>query len=324
MIKNYMTYPMKYMRITQTYDGSTSHKPHTLGNPKDYPIDEGGKDSGRDPIYCPCDEMKITAIRGIGSGITNTVWLVSTSAVVTPTFTDQAFMTLTHWNDADLKNKKVGDTFRRGDIICYEGTDGASANHIHITAGRGYSDGWTQSTTGKWVVTGNTMKPEDVFFLDRSFTTELWGGSLAWVILPSEQVGTPASRDTTKNQLEVLVDNLTARKEPSLQGTKLGYIRRGIFNYTDTVTSDGYTWYKVEDFYIAVQPGWANIYSKVEETDTCQRKVEELNTTITNLQQQLENATEQMPPKIFTCPKTGKYIIYLKRDDQLYLKKANV
>ena len=55
---NYLTYPCKNMRITQSYKGKTSHYPHTVGKPKDYPIDEGGKDTGKDTIYCPCDEKK--------------------------------------------------------------------------------------------------------------------------------------------------------------------------------------------------------------------------------------------------------------------------
>ena len=48
----YLTYPFKTMRITQSYTGTTSHLPHTTGSPKDYPLDEGGKDGGRDPILC--------------------------------------------------------------------------------------------------------------------------------------------------------------------------------------------------------------------------------------------------------------------------------
>ena len=69
---------------------------------------DGGKDGGREGIYCPCDEMRVTAIKGVGNkNITNTIWLVSTTKVQTPTFNDYAFMTLTHSNDSDFKNIKV-------------------------------------------------------------------------------------------------------------------------------------------------------------------------------------------------------------------------
>ena len=36
------------MTITQSYTGTYSHLTHTTGYPKDYPIDEAGKDTGRD------------------------------------------------------------------------------------------------------------------------------------------------------------------------------------------------------------------------------------------------------------------------------------
>ena len=77
MAKNYLTYPCKVMRITQNYNGKTSHYPHTVGTPKDYPIDEGGKDTGKDGFYCPCDELKIVRVYGVGNGGTNTFWVES-------------------------------------------------------------------------------------------------------------------------------------------------------------------------------------------------------------------------------------------------------
>lgn len=312
MNDNYMIYPLKNMRITQNYLGSTSHREHTTGSPKDYPIDEAGKDTKRDAIYCPCDEMKITAIRGIGNSDTNTVWLVSTSKVVTPTFKDIAFMTLTHFNDSDLKGKKVGDTFKRGEIICYEGTDGASANHIHLTAGRGYSDNWTKNSLGKWVITGNTQKPEDVFFIDRTFTKELWGGSLKWIDLPksSKAVINKVERNVSVNQIEVLVDNLRIRTEPSTTARVVGYIEKGIYNYQEEIKNKDYTWYKIDNYYIASNPSWTKIY-KVPE----------------------ENSNEETPPVeekdpeevkeirlIYTCQKDGKYLIRLKKGSKLYLQ----
>ncbi len=304
MNDNYMIYPLKNMRITQNYLGSTSHREHTTGSPKDYPIDEAGKDTGRDPIYCPCDEMRITAIKGIGNSDTNTVWLTSTTKVVTPTFKDYAFMTLTHFNDNDLKNKKVGDTFKRGDIICYEGTDGASANHIHITAGRGTSNNWTKNSLGKWVITGDTKKPEDVFFIDRSFTKELWGGYITWINLPdtAKIVVNPVGRDQSKNQIEVLVDNLRLRVEASTTSRTLGYIQKGIYNYQETVTNENYTWYKIDNYYIASNSSWTKVYPKLEEE-----------------QEEPEEDVKELR-LIYTCLKDGKYLIKLKKGSKLYLQ----
>lgn len=182
MNKNYMIYPMKYMRITCRYDEG-SHSKHCINvndGKIDYPIDDGGKDIEKDPIYCPCDEMKVTEVKGVGSTSTNTIWLVSTTKVIIPTFTDIAYISLTHSNDIDFNNIKVGDIFKRGEIICYEGTDGTQGNHIHITCGRGSSNNWIQNSNGSWVIEGDSKKTEDVFFIDRNFTKELWNGHLNW------------------------------------------------------------------------------------------------------------------------------------------------
>ncbi|MDD6879093.1 MAG: hypothetical protein PUD59_02555, partial [bacterium] len=180
---NYFIYPMKNMRITQNYNGSTSHKLHWYNskNYKDYPIDDGGVNSSREGIYCPCDEMKVTAIKGVGnSKITNTIWLVSTSKVQTPTFNDYAFMTLTHSNDSDFKNIKVGTVFKRGNLIVNEGENVNVPTHIHMTFGRGSSNTWVTNSNGKTVMKGNTLKPEQVCYLDTSFTKVIKNGGISW------------------------------------------------------------------------------------------------------------------------------------------------
>lgn len=313
MNKNYMTYPLKYMRITCRYDEG-SHAKHNInvtdGN-IDYPIDDAGRDTGRDPVYCPCDEMRVTQIRGVGSGATtNTIWLVSTSKVVTPTFTDIAFLVLTHSNDDDIKNIKIGDTYKRGDIICYEGMDGATANHIHITCGQGNSDDWLVNSNNSWVIKGNSKKPEEVFFIDRKFTEEIWGGNLLWKDLRQEVdkkiVGTPIKRDNTKNQVEVLVDNLNARESSSTTSQSYGYIKKGLYNVLDTKKNENYAWVKVESYWIAINEGWTKYYPKEENSSTC---IDELN--------KLKN---DYPKLIFTCSTSGKYLIYLEKGKKIYIK----
>lgn len=300
-----MTYPLKHMRITQSYYGDTSHRRHWDHTDfKDYPIDDGGENSGSEAIYCPCDEMVVTAVKGVSNSATNTVWLVSTSRVVTPTFEDIAFMTLTHSNDSDLALVTVGRKYHRGEVICHEGVDGASSNHIHITCGRGSSNNWRKNSNGSWVIEGDTKKPEDVFYVDRAFTTEIWGGYLPWVTLPNDVIGTPVERDLYKDQIEVLVHNLNARKTPSLQGEKIGYVQPGIYDYQERVEKDGYSWYKVQDFYIAYQEGWAKLYPKLTETlDPPEEDSEVIS----------------KPRLIFRCEKSGKYIISLKEGEELYL-----
>ena len=196
MAKNYLIYPCKVMRITQNYNGKTSHYPHTVGSPKDYPVDEGGKDSGRDGFYCDCDEMKIVRMYGVGNGGTNALWVESTSKVHCADGTrDYACGMIIHPNDSDFKTLYVGKKFKRGDLICREGADGATGNHLHISFGKGKikGNGWIKNSKGKWVLncTGGTFKPEKLFFIDPKFTKVMSKGGIAFKNLPDEYtVGT--------------------------------------------------------------------------------------------------------------------------------------
>ena len=89
------TFGMKTMRITQNYNGTTSHKPHWYNSKDyaDYPIDVAGKDGNREPYYTAVD-MQVLAIKGKGNSITNTIWLVTTDKVQTPSGVMKVFMAL--------------------------------------------------------------------------------------------------------------------------------------------------------------------------------------------------------------------------------------
>lgn len=159
---------METIRITQNYNGKTSHYNHSHGNPADYPIDLAGCDGGQSVYFAPVD-MKVVAIRGVGSSVTNTIWLESVEKVKTPTFIDYVFMTLTHWNDNAMK-WKVGNIIKAGEIITWEGTDGATGNHLHCTYGRGSCNSWVCNSKGSWVMNGNNKKPEEVCYIYDKFS----------------------------------------------------------------------------------------------------------------------------------------------------------
>ena len=135
---NYFTFGMSKLRVTQNYNGTTSHKLHWYKAEKfcDYPIDIAGLDSSREPYYAPVD-MKVTAIKGIGNSTTNTIWLVATERCSTPSGIMTPFIMLTHWNDDDpyIKNLKVDSIVQKGQPICEEGKDGTTANHLHMVCG---------------------------------------------------------------------------------------------------------------------------------------------------------------------------------------------
>lgn len=190
---NKFYFGMETMRITQNYNGTASHYNHSHGTPVDYPIDCAGVDGKQSAYFAPVD-MKVVAIRGVGNYATNTIWLETTETVQTPTFNDIVWLTLTHWNDGSITSKfKVGDVIKAGEIICYEGTDGATANHLHVTCGRGHCDNWLQNDKGSWVMSGESLPPEQVMYINDDFTKCVDSGGLVFKSMPKEEV-TPVTK----------------------------------------------------------------------------------------------------------------------------------
>lgn len=191
---NYATYPLKNMRITQNYKGTTSHKPHTQGNYKDYPIDDGGKDTSREGVYCPCDEIKIVRLYGERNKGTNTIFFESTSECVFPDGTsDYLCGLITHSNDTDLAKLEVGQKIKRGKLICNEGTDGGVGMHTHLAFGKGklLGNGWRLNNKGKYVLycSGGAFKPEKLLYVDKKFTKVISSKGLTFKELPAYKKG---------------------------------------------------------------------------------------------------------------------------------------
>jgi len=93
-------------------------------------------------------------------------------------------------------------------------------------------------------------------------------------------------RDELVNQVEVLVDNLRARKAPN--GDILGYINPGIYNILESRIEKEYTWLLVDDnIWIAYDSNWAILYPKKEiddEEDILDENEEVLEEDIDNLE----------------------------------------
>lgn len=68
-------------------------------------------------------------------------------------------------------------------------------------------------------------------------------------------------KDETKNQIEVIVDELRVRTEPSLKADILGYATRGYYNVYDMKEADDYTWYQIGDNnWVAYNEDWEVYY----------------------------------------------------------------
>lgn len=239
---NKFYFGMETMRITQNYNGTASHYNHSHGTPVDYPIDCAGVDGRQSAYFAPVD-MKVVAIRGVGNYATNTIWLETTETVQTPTFNDIVWLTLTHWNDGSITSKfKVGDVIKAGEIIAYEGTDGATANHLHVTCGRGHCNSWTENTKGSWVMSGTSLPPEDVMYINDDFTKCVDSGGLVFKSMPKEEVTpvTKTKRVGVTNGLYLMKLDNSAKITLMPHNATVKILQE---NYT---TAKGYTMDKVE------------------------------------------------------------------------------
>lgn len=182
-------------------------------------------------------------------------------------------------NNAENWYGNTGDGYPRsqtpklGSVLCWRkgqagnGSDGAG--HVAVVE-EIYSDGT--------VLCSNSAYGGQRFYTKR-IKPKTWPGG-AYVFqgyihpdynfdtIPTGKVGDPVTRDTSKHQVEVLVDDLRARKRPELNdATILGYAKPGIYNVLETrdltaEASNGYLWYKIEaDTWIATKEGaWTKDY----------------------------------------------------------------
>lgn len=190
---NYLAYPCATMNITQNYNGTFSHSSHRNSNINDFPIDEACSDSGRSWFCCPCDEIIIKRIYGVGASGANTVWLQSVTAVDMPCGNDYVTIMVVHPEDDDLKKLTTGMIFKRGQQLFREGKDGrATGNHFHmsVASGKFTGNGWIENNKGAWVITGKPIKPEEAFFVDNN-TSILNSCGLAFKKIPAVAINSP-------------------------------------------------------------------------------------------------------------------------------------
>ena len=166
-------FPMKYLRVTQGELDSYSH----AGS---YAMDFGGKDSGSDKLFAPCDMV----VKRCRANATGEMYLESTEKVLFADGTsDYARLLCIH--DSTF-NKKVGDIVKQGEYFYDEGGMGSGkpnkfATHVHIEAGKGKWKSTTQSRNSKGTyVCENQAHLYDLFFISAD-TTVLDDGGYKWV-----------------------------------------------------------------------------------------------------------------------------------------------
>ena len=134
-------FPMEYLRVTQGENDTYSHNGSLA-------MDFGGKDTGADRLYCPCD-MVVKRCRQNANG---ELYLESVEKVqFADGTTDYARLLCMH--DGTF-NVKEGQVLKQGDYFYDEGGMGSGnpnkfATHVHIEAGKGRWNSTTQSRNSK-------------------------------------------------------------------------------------------------------------------------------------------------------------------------------
>ena len=216
-------------------------------NYSDLPWDEAVQDGGRS-YFEPQNDFLVEEVLGLGNNTTNTVRLKSVNKLYIPykDEPDYLYLTLGHMNEDNLKQVKNGDILKKGTKVLMEGTDGfATGNHLHITANLGKYYGFLQNSNGAWCFTyEKALTPIEAFYLDRNYTKVISGNNYNFITLPKpiEQIGKPIEKDTTKDQIEILTDDVLCRETPSLSGEVLGILLPGIYEYNKTMMVDDLLW----------------------------------------------------------------------------------
>ena len=165
----YAIYPFKTMRETQKIGGLFSHK-------GTYALDEGGKDTGIDNLYAPCD-LKVVAK---GSSSYNAVYYQSVSKVKFANGIED-YINFRTLHDNDISNIKVGQVFKQFSVIGQEGKRGATGSHTHLQVAKGVYRGIYKNIYGFYMLV-NEIAPNKVFSLLKGYNKVLkTSASWNWV-----------------------------------------------------------------------------------------------------------------------------------------------
>lgn len=119
---------------------------------------------------------------------------------------------------------------------------------------------------------------------------------------PMEYIGTPADRDSTRYQMEVIVMGLRVRKRPEINDEViLGFANPGYYNVLSTrdmtgEASNGYYWYEIEqDKWVARKDEiWTNDYpAVVVDVDELKRQIAALSEKVAAIEQENETLKKE-------------------------------
>ncbi len=235
-------YPLsRYIKITQIYH------PQHLG------VDFGWNDGPycNQPIVAIEDGVVDSCVDGYGNTYPNTK-IYGNSVILS--HGDGYWSVYAHL----LKGLTVkkGQKVRKGQVVGYMGNSGYSnGQHLHFELRKGEN------------LKRCSIDPLDYLFVeDRGIYVNPSSKQIDRIRYKKTTVGTPVSRDPSKDQVDVLATSLNGRSMGSLDGEKLGYVTPGFYNIHDVAVGNGFTWYEIEKgLWCASKEGdWTVFYPKQE------------------------------------------------------------
>lgn len=142
-------FPMPYMYISQGELMPSNYSHYNTYNMDFLGWDQNGR-VYQAPVYAPCD-LKVVSLWDYSGS--HTVTFESINKVH---FADGSldYLTIAFTHAINPPFHTIGDVVSMGDLIYYTGTFGqTSGDHLHLTAGKGHFDGYTQRTGGHYDLT---------------------------------------------------------------------------------------------------------------------------------------------------------------------------
>lgn len=321
-MSKYCILPLKFNGVTTKYGATfapyySTSKPHRgvdLGWNSKY----GGQYNT--PVYAVNDGTVILVGKSTGDGNAGNYVYIRHSY-------DENYDLLSrycHLKDGTIKVKK-NQKVKQGEQIATMGGTYGYAVHLHYEM-------W--KVPKKWTYNWNDRVKYVVNPLLYTFASEdqVIGTSddskaIVKLVGTSKQV----KKDTSKNQIEVVGYQLRCRKGAGTNQTILGYIDFGIYDYSETKTSNGYTWYKISDSMWIAGTSETKVYPKKEETKEeakevttdYEKLIEEkdtlINTQNTTIEEQ-KKKIEELTKELENYSNLKKYIA--KSDIKLLLKEG--
>lgn len=226
-------YPRDYIALTRGF--TSSHRGIDMAWNSQY----GGQNA---PVYAPADGVVYSVVDGKGN-----TWSQGKGDwgnLVKIKHADGVYTLMAHLLKGSIVVKK-GQTVVRGQMVARMNNSGYSnGSHVHFElynggAGTSYRVDPVKYCFAYPEDTVNTSTQKEFNILHYSPPS------------PIPVVGNPVARNKEIDQIQVALSNLRARKEPSLSGTVIGYVKEGYYNVKATQTGEGYKWYQIDDFWCA-------------------------------------------------------------------------